>query len=155
MAGDLDFWVPIHDKPESVVDVLLRDPGWWLPGPAVPRGPGHWGVEIVAGPVRRMVTCGVGEASSNERALARRLVWQVDPEPAEGESNGYALPSFAGTIEVRPVDDRRTDLHLHGTYAPPEGTIGSALGPAQIQALAEASTSGFLNALAERVAERL
>jgi hypothetical protein len=155
VPGELDFWVPIDDRPESVVEVLIRDPGHWLPGPAEPRGPGHWAVTITAGPVRRTATCGVGEASGDDRALTRRLVWKVDPEPSEDAAVGAALPTVAGTLEVRPAGDRRTDLRLVGTYQAPDGTVGSALGPSQMQALAEASASGFLNALAGRVSAEL
>lgn len=152
--GRLALWVPVTDDPDVVATRLAGAPPTWLPGEAGDRGPGHWSVELTAGPIVRTATCMVGDPAVTGGVLRRRLTWTADPEPA-GEPDGgpleRALPSFDGDLEVRVVEGRG-ELHLAGVWSVPEGTIGAVMGPAGSQQLAEAVGRGFLEAVAARVA---
>lgn len=152
MPHHLDTWVPLEGSPEKLADALRDPPPLWLPEPVDERGPGHWGFPVHAGPVTRMATCRVGDATGAGTTVRRHLHWQADPEPHEpGEEAGRSLPSFVGTLELRHVGERRVDLRLDGAYEAPEGPIGAALNPSQVRLLAETSVRQFLADVADRL----
>jgi hypothetical protein len=145
----VEVWIPLDGKPEETSGLLRRSPATWLPEPADERGPGHWKVTLHAGPITRAATCGVGEATGDERNVRRRIIWNADPESAE--TSDRALPSFDGALILSSVGERRANLALEGTYEAPEGSIGASLGPSQIQSLAEAAAAKFLDDVATRI----
>jgi hypothetical protein len=142
--GRIDLWVPLGEDPDDLRARFEADPGRWLPPPALERGPDHWAVDIHAGPITRTATCAVAEPFGDDEYLRRRVGWQADPEPGEGEAT-RALPSLDGTLTLRTIADSRCDLGLAGTYQAPTGPIGASFGPAQLQALAEAAAAHFLH----------
>lgn len=147
----LSVWVPLKGDAELFVTRLQRNPVYWLPPPAEPRGPGHWAVEMRAGPVSRLTTCMVGEAAAEDETLTRRIRWRADPEPGEGDTTQRALPSFEGMLLFKTATGGQPEIHLDGNYRAPRGAIGAALTPAQIQKLAEAAADRFLTQIGIRL----
>ncbi len=151
----LEVWVPVDTKPEHLVAALEAHPTRWLPGPADDRGPGHYGVEVSAGPVQRKVTVAVGDAHSDGRNLTRRLIWVADPEPSEDAADEpvRALPHFDGGLQVVADGERRASLRIEGAYEPPAGPIGASMSPEQVAMLAEAVARFMLDGVAANIVE--
>lgn len=147
----IGVWIPLKGNTEEFALRLRRAPGYWLPPPAESRGPGHWAVELHAGPVSRVVTCMIGEPAGEGDAVRRRVRWTADPEPGDHDRTERALPSFEGALTFRTDDGGQPEIHLEGSYRPPRGSIGAALTPAQTQQLAEASAERFLTEVGMRV----
>ncbi|MBW3577020.1 MAG: hypothetical protein KY462_04640 [Actinobacteria bacterium] len=142
----IEAWEPFEAGASTtkLVRTLSGDPHEWLPQPATDRGPGHWAVEVRAGPASRLATCMVGEPHGDEHSVRRHIRWRADPEP-EDEHMQRALPSFDGYLTLRSRDGDWPELRLEGDYAAPTGSIGAALGPSQQHALAAAAARGFLH----------
>jgi hypothetical protein len=143
----LALWVPLQGGADELSAAFQAEPDTWLPAPATSRGPGHWGVELHAGPVNRMVTCLVGPAVSDATGVSRRLAWTADAEPG---TNERVLPSFDGHLALRQEPDH-TELVLEGTYTAPTGRMGAALDANQLQRLAEAMGASMLEECAARL----
>lgn len=144
----LALWQPLAGDPGDLAERLAAEPPSWLPGDTEPRGPGHWAVDIAAGPIERTVTCMVGEPRGGSGTVRRRIAWTADPEP--GDELNRALPSFDGDLELRDVDGH-AEIHLDGVWSTPEGTIAAQFTPAQLQQLAEAAAADFLHGVAGRI----
>lgn len=150
----LEVWVPVEGKPEHLVEALQQHPSSWLPGPADDRGPGHYRVDVTAGPLERTVTVAIGEAQGDDRNLVRRLLWVADAEVAEMDGDSFrALPRFEGVLELVADGDRRASLRVEGGYEPPEGPIGSSMSPEQVGVLAETIARFVLDGICDNVVE--
>lgn len=149
MAGRVQAWTPLEGDPGDLINLLARNPELWLPEPTHGRGPGHWAFPAHAGPVERTVTCMVGEPNMGEGFVLRRLRWEPDPEPDTPDVR--ALPTFEGELRIRDAGEGRPEIHLDGSYRPPTGRIGAMMNSQQIQELAEAMTTNFLNEVIARL----
>lgn len=149
MAGRVRAWTPLEGDPEDLATMLARNPELWLPQPCYPRGPGHWGFTVHAGPIERTVTCMVGDPTTGGGSVSRRLRWEPDPEPDDHDVR--ALPTFEGELWLRDAGEGRPEIHLEGAYRPPTGRIGAMLNRQQVQDMAENVTRNFLDEVIARL----
>ncbi len=149
MAGKLALWIPLDADVDALLETFRDDPARWLPQPAHPRGPGHWALVAHAGTVVRTVTCMIGEPATDRTTVTRIMSWRADPERGRGPARRL-FPSLRGALVLRAAPEG-ADLHLQATYRRPAGSIGAALGPAQVYRLANAAATRFLQDVAARL----
>lgn len=122
---------------------LLGDPGRWLPPPARRCGIDRWTVRLVAGFLRRSVTCHVGASWQDGGAAWRAVAWVPRSEREDVLAAERLLPAFLGELGI--IDDEDGGvLHLEGSYIPPIGWLGAAIDAAILHRVASGTAQHFL-----------
>jgi len=112
--------------------------------PTPPAGDGSFLLEI-PGPtlgkeIGKQVRFHTGPARRSGHRLVLPVGWHATPAAA-------LFPVFDGSLEVEPLDARRSQITLVGTAAPPLGPFGKALDSTLFQAVAERTAARLLRSL--------
>ncbi|HEX9889966.1 MAG TPA: hypothetical protein VGA69_10840 [Nitriliruptorales bacterium] len=149
MSRPLTVFLPItFDLLAPTEDVLLDDPGTWLPE-ASRAEPDVWRATVHLGPVSREVMCEVGPIRDEPGSLWRDLAWTPVPHAGDRIPIHQALPSFEGEIGLhRP----RAVLVLNGAYDVPGGRLGELTDALALNGAARSTATRFLADVARHAA---
>lgn len=123
-----------------IEDVLLSDPGVWLPQ-ARSVGPAMWRTSVGIGPIHREVVCTVGPLRDEPGSLWREMSWEPVSQLGAALPLHEALPTFAGEIGLH---RSRAVLVLNGTYDVPGGRLGELTDALGLSGLARATANRLL-----------
>lgn len=135
--------LPLTGRGPVVPSLVLGDPERWLPPPARRCGIDGWTVLLVAGRLRRSVTCHVGATWQDGGAAWRSVAWVPRPEREDVLAAERLLPAFRGELGII-VDEAGGVLRLEGSYTPPVGRLGAAIDAAILHRVASGTAQHFL-----------
>lgn len=147
-------WLYVHrtiDAPGPQIEQLLPQLRPLLQAattsdPTPPDGDGSF-LLAVPGPtlgreIGKQVRMHTGPARRSGHRIVLPLGWRAAPASA-------LFPVFEGSLEVEPLDSRRSQLTLVGTTTPPLGPFGRALDSTVFHAIAERTAARLLDALCQ------
>ncbi|QBI19144.1 hypothetical protein ER308_06045 [Egibacter rhizosphaerae] len=136
---------PVLGDTTQVQHAFTSDPGTWLPAPADAVDHDTWTIRLTAGPATQSVHATVGAPFDLGEVTWRTIRWQ----PPEDATLHRFLPAFTGEIGLRAADTGT--LVVQGHYAPPGGTVGSAIDTLALHRVADATIHTLVASVAERL----
>lgn len=135
---------------DECVHELLTDDGAWFPRLVAEAGDrdgerfASVGFRAAGLPLRKRVAVRFGKPRRVGSEAEVELAWQPT-------TSGGLLPSFAGRLQVAPVEPGVTRVTVSGSYQPPLGELGAQLDQVMLNRVAKAT----VRELAQQVAREL